>query len=61
MQILETVDYELSGSVIYPIAQVINEEANVTQIAAARDFAVFILSDEAKEVFDRYYFDTNVE
>ena len=61
LQILETVDYELSGSVIYPIAQVINEEADVTQIAAAQDFAAFILSDEAKEVFDRYYFDTNVE
>ncbi len=61
LQILETVDYELSGNVIYPIAQVINEEADVTQIAAAQDFAAFILSDEAKEVFDRYYFDTNVE
>ena len=31
------------------------------QAEAAADFYEFILSDEAKEVFDSYYFDTDVE
>ena len=37
------------------------EEADETQTAAAEDFLAYVLSDEAKEVFDSYYFDTNVE
>lgn len=61
MDILETVSYDLTGNVIYPIAQVINDEADDAQTAAAADFMKFILSDEAKAVFDSYYFDTDVE
>lgn len=61
LDILETVSYDLTGNVIYPIARVINEEADDAQTAAAEDFLAFILSDEAKAVFDSYYFDTNVE
>lgn len=60
LDILETVGYDLTGNVIYPIAQVVNDEADETQKAAAEDFMKFILSDEAKAVFDSYYFDTNV-
>lgn len=45
---------------IYPIARVVNEEADDAQIEAAEDFLQFILSDEAKAVFDAYYFDTDV-
>lgn len=60
LDILETVGYDLTGNVIYPIAQVVNDEADETQKAAAKDFMKFILSDEAKAVFDSYYFDTNV-
>ena len=61
LNILETVSYDLTGNVIYPIARVVNEEADETQTAAAEDFLAYVLSDEAKEVFDSYYFDTNVE
>ena len=61
LDILQTVSYDLTGNVIYPIARVINEEADDAQTAAAEDFLKFILSDEAKAVFDSYYFDTNVE
>ena len=61
LDIHQTVSYDLTGNVIYPIARVINEEADDAQTAAAEDFLKFILSDEAKEVFDSYYFDTNVE
>ncbi len=59
--ILETVSYDLTGNVIYPIARVVNEEADDAQTKAAEDFLAFILSDEAKAVFEAYYFDTDVE
>ena len=61
LQILETVPYEQTGNVIYPIARVVNEEADEAQTKAAEDFLAFILSDDAKKVFESYYFDTNVE
>ncbi len=61
LDILQTVSYDLTGDVIYPIARVVNEEADEAQTAAAEDFLDYVLSDEAKEVFESYYFDTNVE
>lgn len=61
LEILETVSYELTGNVIYPVARVVNKEADEAQLAAAEDFLAFILSDEAKAIFDSYYFDTDVE
>lgn len=60
LDILETVSYDLTGNVIYPIAQVINEEASEEETQAAADFLAYVLSDEAKEIFDSYYFDTEV-
>lgn len=61
VEILETVGYELTGDVIYPVCRVQNEEADEAQSAAADDFYQYILSNEAKEVFDSYYFDTDIE
>lgn len=61
LDILQTVSYDLTGNVIYPICQVVNEEADELQSKAAADFYKFILSDEAKAVFDSYYFDTDIE
>lgn len=61
LDILETVSYELTGDVIYPVARVVNEEADKAQSAAADDFLKFILSDKARTVFEKYYFDTDVE
>ena len=60
LDILQTVSYDLTGDVIYPVARVVNEEADEVQTAAAEDFLEFILSDEAKAVFESYYFDTDV-
>lgn len=60
VQILEVIPYELSGDVIYPIAQVSNAEADELQSAAAEDFINFLISDEAKAIFEKYYFDTDV-
>lgn len=59
--ILEVVPYELTGNVIYPVAQVVNDEADDAEKAAAVDFLAFITSDAAKAIFEAYYFDTNVE
>ena len=61
LKILEKVSYDYTGNVIYPIAQVKNDEATDAETAAAADFVKFVLSDKAKAVFDSYYFDTNVE
>ena len=61
MVILEKIPYDLTGNVIYPIAQVQNEEADDAEKAAALDFIQFVTSDDAKTVFQNYYFDTEVE
>ena len=61
LEILQTVSCDLTGDVIYPIARVVNEEADEAQTKAAEDFLTFVLSDEAKAVFESYYFDTDVE
>lgn len=61
LEIIQMVDYSLTGDVIYPICRVVNKEADDVQTAAADAFYEFILSDEATAVFDKYLFDTNVE
>ena len=60
LDILQTVSYDLTGDVIYPIARGVNEEADDEKKAAAEAFLQFILTDEAKDVCGSYYFDTNV-
>ena len=61
LDILEKISYDLTGDVIYPIAEVKNDEADKAQKAAAEDFLKFVTSDQSKKVFDSYYFDTNVK
>lgn len=61
LDIIEKVDYALTGDVIYPIARVKNNEADEEESRAADDFMEFVLSDEARTVFEAYYFDTDVE
>ena len=61
VEILEYVSYDLTGNVIYPICLVVNPEAGEAQTRAAQEFLEYVLSDEAKAVFENYYFDTNIE
>ena len=61
IQILEKVPYDLTGNVIYPIAQIKNEEASQEEQDAAKNFLAFVTSDNVKTTFQKYYFDTNVE
>ena len=61
IKILEKVPYDLTGNVIYPISQVVNDEASEAEVTEAKKFIDFVCSDMAKETFQKYYFDTNVE
>ena len=61
VEILEKVPYDLSGNVIYPISQVVNDEASEAEVTEAKKFIDFVCNDMAKETFQKYYFDTNVE
>ena len=61
VNIIQTVGYDLTGNVIYPVSRVVNDEADDAENAAADDFIAYITSDEAKAIFDSYYFDTDVE
>lgn len=61
LDILQVISYDLTGNVIYPIAQVKNDEADELEQKAALDFVNYVKSDAAKTIFDSYYFDTNVE
>ena len=61
LQILEKVPYDLTGNVIYPIAQIKNEESSQEEQDAAKDFIAFVTSDNAKTTFQKYYFDTDVK
>lgn len=61
LQILEKVPYDLTGNVIYPIAQIKNEEASQEEQDVAKDFIAFVTSDNAKTTFQKYYFDTDVK
>lgn len=61
LDIIEVLPYDLTGNVIYPAAQIVNTEADDAESAAAKEFVDFLTSDNAKKVFEAYYFDTNVE
>lgn len=61
LDIIETVSYDLTGNVIYPVCQVVNSEADDAEKEAAADFVKFITAEETKAIFDAYLFDTNVE
>lgn len=61
LDILEFVDHDLTGDVIYPVCQVVNSEADDAEKAAAADFVKFITSDTAKGIYSSYLFDTDVE
>ncbi len=61
VKILEVVGSELTGDVIYPICRVENDEADAKTEAAADQFYAYVISEETKEIFQAYYFDTDVD
>ncbi len=61
VKILEVVGYDVTGNIIYPVAQITNPDADDAESAAAADFITFITNDDAKELYQKYGFDTDVE
>ena len=61
LEILQVIPYDLTGDVIYPVAQVQNPEAEELETTAAKEFVDFLITDDAKTIFRKYYFDTDVE
>lgn len=60
VRIIETVGYDVTGNIIYPVAQIVNKDASDKEGEAAADFIQYITSDEAKALYQKYGFDTNV-
>ncbi len=50
LKILERVDTELTGDIVYPIAMMKNADKST------EDFYDFLCSDSAKEIYSKYYF-----
>ncbi len=61
VKILETVGYDVTGNIIYPVAQIVNQDADDAETAAAADFIAYITNDDAKALYQKYGFDTDVE
>lgn len=61
VEILETVENALTGDIVYPIALIENPEATEMQATAAEDFLEYVTSEDSKEIFEKYYFDTDLE
>ena len=61
IKIIETVSNEVSGDIIYPVAGIVNKDATEAETAAAADFIAFITNDAAKELYQKYGFDTDVK
>ncbi len=61
VKILEVVPYDVTGNIIYPVAQIVDPDADEAESAAAADFIAFITNDEAKALYQKYGFDTDVE
>ena len=59
LEILEIVPTDISGKIIYPAAQIVNEEADEAEIIQAKKFLDFLKSEEAKTVYKKYLFETD--
>lgn len=56
LEILEEVSTDLTGPIVYPVAQVRNPEADEGETQAAADFLAFLQTDQAMDVFENYMF-----
>ena len=61
VRIIEIVGYDVTGDIIYPAAQIVNQDASEAETAAAADFLSYITNDDAKAVYRKFGFDTDVE
>ena len=61
VKILETVSYDVTGNIIYPVARINNPDAADAEAAGADAFIEYITNADAKALYDTHLFDTNVE
>lgn len=61
VKILETVPYDVTGDIIYPIAQIANPDADDAETEAAADVLKYFTNGDAKAVYDKHLFDTDVK
>lgn len=59
--ILEHVDKDLTGEIIYPVGMIHNTEADEVQRQAAEDFYEYIQSEESLKVFEKYLYGIHEE
>ena len=61
VKILETVSYDVAGDIIYPIAQIVNQDADDAENEAAAAVLEYLTNDNAKSVYETHLFDIDVE
>ena len=61
VEILQVVPYDVTGDIIYPIAQIVNQDADDAETAAAAAVVAYFTDDNAKALYDEHLFDTDVE
>lgn len=61
VKILQTVSYDVAGDIIYPIAQIVNQDADDAENEAAASVLAYLTDDNAKSVYETHLFDIDVE
>ena len=61
VKILEEVSYDVTGDIIYPIAQIVNKDADDEETEAAAAVEEWFTNDDAKALYEKHLFDVNVE
>ena len=61
VKILQTVSYDVAGDIIYPIAQIVNKDADDAETEAAANVLAYLTDDNAKTVYKTHLFDIDVE
>lgn len=61
VKILQTVSYDVAGDIIYPIAQIVNQDADEAETEAAAAVLAYLTDDNAKAVYETHLFDIDVE
>lgn len=57
IEMIELIDQELTGDIIYPIAMIRNEDGDALQEATTREFYEYLCSEDARKIFEKYLFE----
>lgn len=56
VDIIEHISSDLTGEIVYPMARIVNEEAEEAEQKAADHFYQFLQSDEVMKIFEEYLY-----